>query len=88
MNHDDPVPTDAADGGRRRKPEQSPREPLLVPSRTAEAMLGISRTTLDKLVREGAIPCVRLGGSSNRAGRVLYSVAALEAFARGEGATK
>jgi predicted site-specific integrase-resolvase len=45
-------------------------------------MLGISRTTLDLLVRKGEIPCVRL------AGRVLFSVAVLEAIARGEEVSK
>lgn len=58
-------------------------EPLLVVANTARAMLGgLSRTTLDKLVREGKIPTVRL------AGRVLFPVEALRAIARGErGAT-
>lgn len=57
-------------------------KPLLVGAKPAARALGISRTTLDSLVRKGEIPCVRLGG------RVLFSVAVLEAIARGEGATK
>ena len=63
------------------KPKQEPK-PLLIGAKPAALMLGISRTTLDLLVRKGEIPCVRLGG------RVLFSVAVLEAIARGEGRTK
>jgi excisionase family DNA binding protein len=59
-----------------------PTKPLLVGAKPAAQALGISRTTLDALVRKGEIPCVRLGG------RVLFSVAVLEAIARGEEVSK
>lgn len=52
-------------------------DPLLVDAETAAAMLGISRTTLDGLVRDGEIPVVRLRG------RVLFSVEKLRAIANG-----
>jgi excisionase family DNA binding protein len=45
---------------------------------TAARFLGICRTTLDKLVRQGKIKPVRL------AGRVLFPRSLLEAIARGE----
>jgi excisionase family DNA binding protein len=61
------------------KPEP---KPLLIGAKPAAQLLGISRTTLDLLVRKGEIPRVRL------AGRVLFSVATLEAIARGEGKPK
>jgi len=48
-------------------------------AKPAAALLGISRTTLDALVRKGEIRAVRLGG------RVLFAVAELERVARGEG---
>jgi excisionase family DNA binding protein len=53
-------------------------EPLLVNAVTAAELLTISRTTLDKLVRQGKIKPVRL------AGRVLFARSLLEAIARGE----
>jgi excisionase family DNA binding protein len=56
-----------------------PTTPLLVAAKPAAALLGISRTTLDALVRKGEIRAVRLGG------RVLFAVAELERVARGEG---
>ena len=52
-------------------------DPLLVDAETAAAMLGIGRTTLDGLVRDGEIPAVRLRG------RVLFSVEKLRAIANG-----
>ena len=62
------------------KPAPTPAlEPLLVNAVTAAELLTISRTTLDKLVRQGKIKPVRL------AGRVLFSRSHLEAIARGEG---
>lgn len=65
------------------KPAPAPAlEPLLVNAVTAAELLTISRTTLDKLVRQGKIKPVRL------AGRVLFARSLLEAIARGEsGAT-
>jgi excisionase family DNA binding protein len=45
---------------------------------TAARLLGVSRTTLDKLVREGQLPRVKL------AGRVLFSIELLHKIARGE----
>lgn len=78
----DPLPE--ASSGAPSKPVDAPSPaPLLVGANTARHLLGgISRTTLDLLVRKGEIPCVRLGG------RVLFSVAVLEAIARGEGGMK
>jgi len=62
------------------KPARAPAiEPLLVNAVTAAKLLGISRTTLDKLVRRGEIKPTRL------AGRVLFPRSLLEAIARGEG---
>ena len=55
-----------------------PAEPLLVGAVTAARLLGVSRTTLDKLVREGQLPRVKL------AGRVLFSIELLRKIARGE----
>ncbi len=82
MKHDDPFapkPVDAAPT----PPAPTLPEPLLVGANPARAMLGgLSRTTLDKLVREGKIPTVRL------AGRVLFPVEALRAIARGERGAK
>jgi excisionase family DNA binding protein len=57
----------------------TPSRPLLVGAKPAAAILGISRTTLDALVRKGEIRAVRLGG------RVLFAHAELERVARGEG---
>ena len=51
---------------------------LLVDAETARRSLNISRTTLDLLVRSGELACRRIRG------RVLFSVDALERFARGE----
>ena len=55
-----------------------PAEPLLVGAVTAARLLGVSRTTLDKLVREGRVSPVKL------AGRVLFSIELLRKIARGE----
>lgn len=51
---------------------------LMVNADTAASMLGISRTTLDKLVREGKVRRVKL------AGRVLFSIEHLRTIAGGE----
>jgi excisionase family DNA binding protein len=51
---------------------------LLIGAVPAAKLLGISRTTLDKLVRTGKIQTVRL------AGRVLFSRSHLEAIAKGD----
>ena len=65
-----------------RKPTQSDAAPpmriLLVAAETAQRSLGISRTTLDLLVRSGELRCRRIRG------RVLFAVDELERFARGE----
>lgn len=55
-----------------------PTDPLLVDAVTAARLLGVSRTTLDKLVREGRVSPVKL------AGRVLFSIELLRKIARGE----
>jgi excisionase family DNA binding protein len=68
------------------EPADAPRTPsvptppdrLLVDAVTAARLLGISRTTLDKLVRKGEIRCVKL------AGRVLFSTELLRRIAGGE----
>ena len=61
------------------KPAPAPAlEPGLLDAVTAARFLGISRTTLDKLVRLGKIKPTRL------AGRVLFSRSLLEAIAKGE----
>jgi excisionase family DNA binding protein len=52
--------------------------PLLVDAVTAAKLLGLSRTTLDKLVRDGRLERVKLGG------RVLFSTELLRRIARGE----
>ena len=56
----------------------TPAEPLLVDAVTAARLLGLSRTTLDKLVRDGRLARVKL------AGRVLFSTELLRKIARGE----
>ncbi len=56
----------------------TPPTPLLVDAVTAARLLGISRTTLDKLVRDGRLPRVKL------AGRVLFSTELLGKVARGD----
>ena len=53
-------------------------EPLLVDAVTAAKLLGLSRTTLDKLVRDGRLARVKLGG------RVLFSTELLRKIAKGE----
>ena len=76
MNHDPfaPEPVEAP-----QKPAPAPAlEPGLLNAVIAARFLGISRTTLDKLVRLGKIKPVRL------AGRVLFSRSLLEAIAKGE----
>jgi excisionase family DNA binding protein len=56
----------------------TPPDPLLVDAVTAARRLGISRTTLDSLVRKGEIRRVKL------AGRVLFSTELLRRIAGGE----
>ena len=56
----------------------TPPDPLLVDAVTAARLLGISRTTLDKLVRDGRLARVKL------AGRVLFSTELLRKIAGGE----
>lgn len=56
----------------------TPPEPLLVDAVTAARLLGLSRTTLDKLVRDGRLARVKL------AGRVLFSTELLRRIAKGE----
>ncbi len=76
MNHDPfaPEPADAP-----RTPSVStPPAPLLVDAVTAARLLGLSRTTLDKLVRDGRLARVKLGG------KVLFSTELLRKIARGE----
>lgn len=76
MNHDPfaPEPAEAP-----RTPSVStPPHPLLVDAVTAAKLLGLSRTTLDKLVRDGRLARVKLGG------RVLFSTELLRKIARGE----
>jgi len=66
----------------RRAPEKpsspTPPDPLLVGARDAARILGLSRTTLDKLVRDGRLARVKL------AGRVLFSTELLRKIAKGE----
>ncbi len=76
MRHDPfaPEPAEAP-----RTPSVStPPDPLLVDAVTAARLLGISRTTLDSLVRKGEIRRVKL------AGRVLFSTELLRRIAGGE----
>jgi excisionase family DNA binding protein len=56
----------------------TPPDPLLVDAVTAAKLLGLSRTTLDKLVRDGRLARVKL------AGRVLFSTELLRKIAKGE----
>ena len=56
----------------------TPTDPLLVDAVTAARLLGLSRTTLDKLVRDGRLARVKL------AGRVLFSTELLRKIAKGE----
>lgn len=73
----DPFAPEPVEAPQKPAPTPAP-EPLLVNAVTAAKLLGISRTTLDKLVRRGEIKPTRL------AGRVLFSRLLLEAIARGE----
>jgi hypothetical protein len=83
MSDADPLPRADAQLGRpasapQGRPQPNRPEPLLVNADGARAVLGgISRTTLDKLVRKGEIPCVRL------AGRVMFSIEQLKRIANG-----
>lgn len=86
MSGDDPLnqvetqPARTAEpaGAPQRRPHPNLPDALLVNADGARAILGgISRTTLDKLVRKGEIPCVRL------AGRVMYSIECLKRIANG-----
>ncbi len=76
MTHDPfaPEPADAP----RTPSVPTPPDPLLVDAVTAARLLGISRTTLDSLVRRGEIRRVKL------AGRVLFSTELLRRIAGGE----
>ena len=76
MTHDPfaPEPADAP----RTPSVPTPPDPLLVDAVTAARLLGISRTTLDSLVRKGEIRRVKL------AGRVLFSTELLRRIAGGE----
>ena len=77
----DPFAPEPVEAPQKPAPATAP-EPGLLNAVIAARFLGISRTTLDKLVRLGKIKPVRL------AGRVLFSRSHLEAIARGEsGAT-
>lgn len=76
MKHDPfaPEPAEAPE-----KPSAAtPPQALLVDATTAARLLGISRTTLDKLVRDGRLARVKL------AGRVLFSTELLRKIAGGE----
>jgi hypothetical protein len=87
----DPNPAPTPQAARKREPDpfaddrkliqgdaSPPMRVLLVDADVARASLGISRTTLDLLVRSGELRCRRIRG------RVLFSVDVLERFARGE----
>ncbi len=77
MRHDDPFapePVEAPQG----PSAATPPTALLVDAVTAARLLGISRTTLDKLVRDGRLARVKL------AGRVLFSTELLRRIAGGE----
>ena len=74
---DDPFAPEPVEAPQKPAPAPAP-EPGLLNAVIAARFLGISRTTLDKLVRLGKIKPVRL------AGRVLFSRSLLEAIAKGE----
>ncbi len=80
MRHDPfaPEPSDPGDALRRGFGIPTPPDPLLVDAVTAAKLLGLSRTTLDKLVRDGRLARVKLGG------RVLFSTELLRKIAKGE----
>lgn len=80
MNHDPfaPEPSEPGDAVRRGFGLPTTTDPLLVDAVTAAKLLGISRTTLDKLVRDGRLARVKL------AGRVLFSTELLRKIARGD----
>ena len=58
--------------------ESSAVKPLLVDEKTAARMLGVSRRTVFDLNDSGTLRATRIGA------RKLYSVDAIERFARGE----
>ena len=74
----DPFAPEPVEAPRKPAPATAP-EPGLLDAVTAARFLGISRTTLDKLVRLGKIKPTRLGVK-----RVLFSRSLLEAIAKGE----
>jgi len=77
LKHPDPFAPEPLEAPQ--KPASTPApEPLLVDAVTAARLLGLSRTTLDKLVRDGRLARVKL------AGRVLFSTELLRKIARGE----
>ena len=77
MKHHDPFAPEPVELPQKPATARAP-EPLLIGAVPAAKLLGISRTTLDKLVRTGKIQPVRL------AGRVLFSRSHLEAIAKGD----
>ena len=77
MKHYDPFAPEPVEAPQ--KPTTAtPPETLLVGAVRAAKLLGISRTTLDKLVRSGRLRSVKL------AGRVLFSTELLREIAKGE----
>jgi len=62
----------------------TPTTPLAVRPKEAARMLNISDRTLFNLIKSGRLPATKIG--SGRAGAVLISVAAIEAFLRGDDA--
>lgn len=73
----DPFAPEPAEAPQKPAPAHAP-EALLVDAVTAARLLGLSRTTLDKLVRDGRLARVKL------AGRVLFSTELLRKIARGD----
>ena len=55
-------------------PLKATSESLSLRPREAAAALGVSVSTLDRLTKSGALPCVKLGRA------VLYPVSALKQF--------
>jgi len=74
----DPFAPEPVEAPQKPAPATAP-EPLLIGAVPAAELLGICRTSLDKLVRQGKIKPTRL------LGRVLFYRSHLEAIARGEG---
>lgn len=79
----DPGTLEKVDAVLEGKPTEKPADPgdrRLLTQTQAAAILGVSRMTTFRMIRDGRLPCVEL-----RAGRVRIPSAAITKLANGEG---